>query len=85
MERGNFKSCRRMLRFPPEMRVEEVEKVLRHFGWEERNRRGSHVVYCKGKEILVVVEKRGRKVKTTYIKRIVERLNLEEWYEQRKR
>lgn len=86
MSKGRIlKIVEKMLRCPPEMRVDEVKKVLEFFGWQQRNRKGSHIIYCKGLEELVIVERKGRFIKRIYIKRVIDMLSLEEWYEENKK
>ena len=79
-----LKIIERMLRLPPEMRFEDAVKVLEHFGWTLKKIRGSHFGYSRrGYHITVVKHK--NKIKKIYIKKIIEILNLEEWYEEDKR
>lgn len=78
------KRVRELLNLPAEVRYEDVEKVMEAFGWELVNVKGSHRVFSKGEEIITIPVKKGRNVKKMYIKRIIQRLNLEEWYEEHK-
>ncbi len=75
------KLVRKMLHKPSEMRFNEVKLILNKFGWRKFKVKGDHFNYKKGQEFLIVVAKKGRKVKRTYLRRIIERLNLKEWYE----
>ena len=62
----------KMRRFPPEMRYEEVERVLNAFGYEEDRSSGSHhAFYLRGCPPIVVPKHRGRVVKTRYLKEVV--------------
>ena len=76
-----------MLRKPPEMRFDEIAKVLEYFGWRLINVDGSHFHYEKyekeGYSDLIVVQ-HNKKVKRGYITAIIKIENLEEWYEQTK-
>lgn len=79
------KVVERMLRLPPEMRFAEVILVLESFGWaSDRSTRGSHFVYEKAGFPPITIPKKHKKMKRFYIKRVIERLQLEEWYEQNK-
>ena len=65
----------KMRRFPPEMRYEEVAKVLEAFGFVEHRSSGSHhVFYREGCPPLTVPRHRGRVVKATYLKLVLELL-----------
>lgn len=80
------KLVEKMLRLPPEMRFDEVTKVLKWFGWQlDRSTPGSHFVYLKEGFPQITVAKKHKKLKRGYIREIVEILNLEEWYEQNKK
>jgi predicted RNA binding protein YcfA (HicA-like mRNA interferase family) len=71
------------LREPPDISVEEVISVLKEFGYSERSVVGSHHTFVKlGARPITVPTTNGRRVKKVYIKRIIELLGLEEWYEQ---
>ncbi len=77
------KLVKKMLRLPPEMRFDEVAKVLRWFGWQlDRSTSGSHFVYGKTGFPSITIPKKHKKAKRGYIRKIIEILNLEEWYEQ---
>lgn len=79
------KILERMLRLPPEMRFAEVVSVLESFGWaSERPTKGSHFVYEKAGLPSITIPKKHKRVKRFYLKRVIERLQLEEWYEQNK-
>ncbi len=80
-----LKIIERMLRLPPEMRFEDVIKVLKHFGWRLKNVIGSHFTYYKSGYMPFTVVKHKNKVKRGYIKKAIDRLNLEEWYEKHKK
>jgi len=76
----------RMLRLPPEMRFTEVISVLKSFGWRlEKSTPGSHFIYGKAGFPPITIPKKHKKVKRIYIRRIIARLKLEEWYERNKK
>lgn len=64
----------------------DLEKVLLAFGFVEVRSRGSHHVFQddEGRKPISIPKKGGKKVKKTYVKRVVQILKLEEWYEQQK-
>lgn len=71
----------KMLNGPAYTPVGDVRSVLNFFGYEQANKQGSHVSYMnKTGEQVTVVEIQGKQVARTYIQRIVDLLNLEEWY-----
>jgi predicted RNA binding protein YcfA (HicA-like mRNA interferase family) len=71
-----------MLRLPPEVRIEDIRKLYLFFGWEERTG-GKHSTLFVSPDgrTQTVPTKGGRKVKTTYLKRMIEDLDLEAYYE----
>ena len=75
------------LRRPSEASFREVEYVLRAFEYTREGKRGKHQAFVKsGHPTFVVPLKKGRHmVKSVYIKKLVDLLNLEEWYEQQQR
>jgi predicted RNA binding protein YcfA (HicA-like mRNA interferase family) len=78
------KLIEKMLRLPTEMRFNEVTQVLEFFDWKLDNVAGSHYIYYKQNTILTVI-KHKKKVVKVHLKRIVNALNLEEWYEENKK
>lgn len=64
--------------------VIKVLKVLKEFGYKHTNTKGSHFIYEKGDEQITIVH-HHKKVKKWYVKRLVELLDLEEWYENSKK
>ncbi|PZO60323.1 MAG: hypothetical protein DCF15_02195 [Phormidesmis priestleyi] len=64
----------------------DIEKVLIAFGYQEVRARGSHHMFRHpdGRGIPAIPKKGGKRVKKTYVKRIVQILELKEWYEQQK-
>lgn len=70
------------LREPPEVSFQDVVKVLGAFGYKERPSKSGHRVFDKlGEYPITVPTIKGRRVKRVYVRKIVERLELEEWYE----
>ncbi len=73
----------KMLCRPSEMQFSEIKKVLKAFNWRLENIDGSHFHYENddqpGVILIIVVHK--KKVWRYIIIRIIEPLNLEEWYE----
>lgn len=70
------------LRKPPEVSFQDVVKVLQAFGYKERPSKSGHKVFAKpGAYPITVPIVKGRRVKRAYVRKIVERLGLEEWYE----
>lgn len=77
------KIIKKMINKPREMRFEQVEAVLTHFNlMRKKKTKGSHFIYINEENDLIIsVPKKSKKVKGSYIKEIVDILNLEEWYE----
>ena len=76
---------KKMLRLPPEMRFEDILKVLKYFGYKCKNVTGSHYTYYKVGNKPFTIVKDGKKIKKAYIRKIKEILNMEEWYENHKK
>lgn len=69
----------KMRRLPPEMRYEEVARVLRARGFEEVRSSGSnHVFRHPDRRTLTVPKHKGQVVKTTYLRQVLKLLELEE-------
>ena len=64
---------------------ETLDKVLKHFEYEckQPGRGSSHYVYRKSNEDKITVPK-NKPIKEVYVKEIIKRLKLEEWYEKNK-
>jgi predicted RNA binding protein YcfA (HicA-like mRNA interferase family) len=79
------KLVEKFLRRPPEVLFEDVAKVLKAFGYEERPPRGgSHRFFAKpGRRGKTIPTVKGRYVKRRYVSMIIDNLGLEEWYERR--
>ena len=64
----------------PEVRFEEVRTLLEGLGFHEARSKDSHHIFRAelGRQ-LTILKIGGQKVKRTYIQKIVELLNLEDW------
>lgn len=72
----------RFLTEPHRVDFDDVQRLLEAFGYQLRKGPGSHRVFHKrgaGSITLPTVE--GSHIKAVYVKRVVDWLNLEEWYE----
>jgi predicted RNA binding protein YcfA (HicA-like mRNA interferase family) len=75
----------RFLREPAQVRFEEVITLLQAFDYRQHSVKGSHFTFVKpGARPITVPTDKGRRVKGVYVQRIIELLELEEWYEERK-
>jgi predicted RNA binding protein YcfA (HicA-like mRNA interferase family) len=64
---------------PPAASFEDVDLLLRHFGWIRARERGSHVSYRKDDELPIVIARwNGTKVRRVYLNDICERLGLDD-------
>lgn len=68
-----------MLQMPKEMAYRDIVKVLEYEGWKLDRVKGSHHVFAKKEETIIVVMHHSL-VKSVYVKRVIEMLNLEEKY-----
>lgn len=69
----------RLRRLPPDMRFDEVARVLEYLGYSKIRGRGSHLVYGKpGAFPITLVKEGGRKVKRVYLKKVLDLLKEEE-------
>lgn len=74
------KLVNRFLSEPPEVRFDDVYFLLKAFGFEEIRSKGSHHIFRNADGLKITVPKKGGKmVKGTYVKQIVQLLNLAEW------
>jgi len=79
---GIEKLVKLLLREPPDVSSHDVVKVLEAFGYKERPSESGHRVFSKpGAYPITVPTVKGRKVKRIYVKKIIEYLELEEWYD----
>ncbi len=73
------KLIEKMRRLPPEMRYEEVARVLEAHGFKEVRSSGSHHVFRHPDGRMQIVPKhKGQVVKTTYLRQVHKLLELEE-------
>ena len=77
------KTVARMLAKPAYTPVRDVERVLREFGYQEVNMKGSHKSFMNeaGEQVLIPYIK-GKEVARTYIRELISILGLEEWYDE---
>jgi len=93
-----LKRVKKILTCPPDLRYQDVKIILQAFGFEETTQQGgSHRVFIlvekregviyepEDLSQLTVPVKKGRRVKRVYLKKIIECLHLEEWYEKHKK
>ncbi len=62
----------------------ELDYILRTFGYEKRNPSGgsSHYTYFKSGNPSIMTVPEKKPVKEFYVKKVIELLELEEWYVQ---
>lgn len=73
------KLSERIRRRPVEADFDDVERLLRHFGWTLDHHTGSHAFFVKDGEYPINVPKKyGRKVRRHYLDDICKRLELDE-------
>jgi predicted RNA binding protein YcfA (HicA-like mRNA interferase family) len=73
-----------LLNNPKDVRFEDLDKLLKAFGYEVRQPGGgsSHYVYSKkGKRMLITIPYR-KPVKQCYVKQVIKLLELEDYYEE---
>jgi predicted RNA binding protein YcfA (HicA-like mRNA interferase family) len=73
------KLIKELLKKPPEMRFDDMKKILEHAGFKNVRTRGSHFVfknYENGKKISIPTH--NHRVKKCYLEEIIEILNLED-------
>jgi len=80
-----LKVVENMFQLPPEMKFEDMVRVLEYFGWTRKNVVGSHFTYYRKGHMPITIVKHKNKVKRGYIKKIIDELNLEDWYEKHKK
>jgi predicted RNA binding protein YcfA (HicA-like mRNA interferase family) len=78
------KLVERFLKDPPDLDFEIVCLLLAAFGFLEVRASGSHHVFRDASGRMLVVPKlAGRRVRRTYLRKIVALLDLESWHEER--
>ncbi|MBN1152264.1 MAG: type II toxin-antitoxin system HicA family toxin [Dehalococcoidia bacterium] len=76
------KLIQRFLEQPQTIGVREIVQLLQELGYEERRNAGSHrVFHKKGCSLICIPTEGGRKVKTMYVRRLAQTLNLEDYVE----
>jgi predicted RNA binding protein YcfA (HicA-like mRNA interferase family) len=74
------KIIRKFLAHPPEVRFEEVEYLLKEFGYIEIRSKGSHHTFENTDgDVIVIPKKGGKTVKRTYAEKLIKLLDLENW------
>ena len=73
------KLIQKFLSRPPSVRFDEVETLLKAFGFEQARVKGSHHTFRRPNDGLkiTVPTKGGRMVKRTYVIQIIDLLNLD--------
>ena len=73
----NRRRIERLLSLPPEADFADVRAVLLYFGWQERQAKGSHVIFRSpdGRDRLTVPV-HGRRVKRIYVQQMCRALDL---------
>jgi predicted RNA binding protein YcfA (HicA-like mRNA interferase family) len=73
------KRIKELLRFPEQMRFEDVAAILEHYGFTRRSGKGSHNRFSKaGEQPFDIPSVNGKFVKRTYLQQIAKRLGLKE-------
>ena len=85
---GNVKKICKLLKDilqnPKNVRFEDLDNLLKEMGYEVKQRRrgSSHYNYRKEGEDLIITIPKDQPVKVTYVKLVIKRLNLEEYYDE---
>lgn len=83
---GNVKKICKLLKDilqnPKNVSFKDLDKLLKEMGYEVRQPSGgsSHYTYRKEGEQFVITIPKNQPVKLTYVKLVIKRLNLEEYY-----
>jgi predicted RNA binding protein YcfA (HicA-like mRNA interferase family) len=73
------KLIRSFLSYPSEVFFTDVKRLLEYYEYEEVRSSGSHHIFRhKDGDMITVPKKHGQKVKKIYIKKIVQKLGLED-------
>ena len=76
---GRDKLIDRLRARPPAADFDDVETLMKAFGWTIGRERGSHVTFVKPGERPIAVPKLcGKRVKRIYLDQLCERLGLDE-------
>jgi len=73
------KIIQKMKNQPNGIMLQEVEKVLKNFGYQKKRTRGSHNIFCNdiGEAMNIPVHGKG-KIKPIYVKKILDKIEEEE-------
>lgn len=66
----------KMKRQPNGIRFDEVDRVLRHYGYHTCRKRGSHMNFINDSGDVITIAKRTPTIKSAYVNSIIERLGL---------
>lgn len=85
---GNVKKICKLLKDilqnPKNVRFEDLDKLLKEMGYEVRQPGGgsSHYNYRKKGEPLMITIPKDQPIKETYVKLVIKRLSLKEYYDE---
>ncbi|NJL90766.1 MAG: type II toxin-antitoxin system HicA family toxin [Coleofasciculaceae cyanobacterium SM2_1_6] len=72
------KLIEQFLRDPPEVKFDDVQYLLKAFGFEEKSSKGSHHTFRNLEGLKITVPKKGGKmVKGVYVQQIIKLLSLD--------
>ena len=66
----------KMKRQPNGIRIEEADRVLRHYGYNLDRQKGSHRQYLNSKGDVITIAERKPTIKSFYVLQIIDRLEL---------
>jgi len=75
------KKVNSIIKNPKNVTVDELCRVLVSFGYEERSGKGSHKVFTRKNSDPMTVPYQ-KPVNKVYVKKVIELLALEEWYDE---
>ena len=83
---ADVKLIKKLLFKPTAITIRDIRRLLELFDYQERKKSGSECLFHKkGTPPINVPTVSGRYVKSPYVKRLINLLSLEEWYEKNKR
>ncbi|TVQ53218.1 MAG: type II toxin-antitoxin system HicA family toxin [Spirulina sp. DLM2.Bin59] len=72
------KLIKKILRDPVDVRFDDVQYLLKSFGFEEKRSNGSHHIFRNTEGLKITIPKKGgQRVKRVYVQNIIKLLNLE--------
>ena len=72
------KLIKKLLTCPPEVRFEDIYTVLKAYGYQEIRSKDSHHAFENALgDVIIIPKKGGKKVKITYVEKIIKKLNLD--------